>query len=556
MTCADTDFDLIEQPWIWVIDREGRAQELSLRETFAQASVLGALTGELPTQSFAILRVLLAIARRAVRDQPGKAVEVWEELWSDDSGERLRGMVDSYLKQHADRFRLFDSQVPFMQVAELRSSRDAVSSLDKLIADVPNGEKYFTTRAGAEVDRIDFAEAARWLVHAHAFDSSGIKTGAVGDGRVKNGKGYPIGVGWAGALGGVFLEGETLRETLLLNLVLLNENGEQFPESDRPVWEREPDGPEQRLTVRCPDTGEILTRPLGPADLCTWQSRRIRLVRNNSHVTGVVLCNGDALEPFNQHLIEPMTGWRYSEAQSKKAGTPRHYPTTHHPDRSLWRGLASLLGEIANPAPKEGRAIAPGVVEWARSLIDADVLDPTHPLRLHAIGMDYISNQSVVGEIVDDTVGFQAAMLASDPQLRVCALNAVRTAEDAVTALAGLAGNLALAAGGEPDGARSRARERGYFALDVPYRRWLADLTPHEKGYSAETSEWHTTVRAIVERLGADLVDAAGPAAWVGREVNNKYLDSGRAAIWFQARLREVLAAAHPRNPPQGGTPA
>ncbi|MGV7400563.1 type I-E CRISPR-associated protein Cse1/CasA, partial [Mycobacterium kansasii] len=86
---------------------------------------------------------------------------------------------------------LFDPVAPFFQVAGLRTAKDDVFSLDRIVADVPNGEPLFTTRSGADLARMAPAEAARWLVHAHAFDPSGIKSGALGDDTVKGGKGYP-----------------------------------------------------------------------------------------------------------------------------------------------------------------------------------------------------------------------------------------------------------------------------------------------------------------------------------------------------------------------------
>ena len=72
-------------------------------------------------------------------------------------------------------------------------------------------------RAG--ISSISVAEAAQMVVHVMAYDYSGIKSGAVGDPRVKGGKGYPTGIGWAGWLGGTLLKGANLKETLLLNYV-------------------------------------------------------------------------------------------------------------------------------------------------------------------------------------------------------------------------------------------------------------------------------------------------------------------------------------------------
>ena len=122
-------------------------------------------------------------------------------------------------------------------------------------------------RAGNARDSLSYGEAARWLVYAQAYDYSGIKSGAVGDSRVKGGKGYPIGTGWTGMTGGVLVVGENLLDTLILNTCSSALTNSQ----DRPVWERQPDGPDTREKV-----GEN-AYPQGPSDLLTWQSRRIRL---------------------------------------------------------------------------------------------------------------------------------------------------------------------------------------------------------------------------------------------------------------------------------------
>lgn len=540
---ADDDFELLDQPWISALDLDGRQRQESLRTVFACAHELSTLTGELPTQAFAVLRVLLAVLRRSIADRRGTSAQVWAGLWEQQT--LPTDDIEAYLSRHAARFRLFDPHAPFFQVADLQADNGKTSSLDRIIADVPNGEKYFTTRSGAAVERIEFAEAARWLIHAQAFDASGIKSGAVGDPRVKGGKGYPIGLGWTGNLGGVFLEGSTLRETLLLNLALRDVNGERFAADDLPAWERPPD----RAAV------DGNRQPTGPADLCTWQSRRIRLVHDESHVTGVILCNGDALEPFNRHLIEPMTAWRFSATQTKKAGQTRHYPLAHNPDKALWRGLRSLIEQVAVATDVEDRAIAPGLLEWVSYLLEEEVLAPTHQLRLHAVGMEYVSNQSVVGDIVDDTIGFRAALLAADPALRYVAIQAAQTAEDAVIALGALAGNLAVAAGGESDAAKGRARESGYFALESPYRRWLADLRA-DADLTEYGERWERAVRAVIETAGRSLVDSAGSPAWVGREVNGSYLDASLADIWFRARLKKLLPAAYSDGADQKGNAA
>jgi hypothetical protein len=168
---------------------------------------------------------------------------------------------------------------------------------------------------------IGFAEAARWLVHCHAFDASGIKSGAKGDDRVKGARGYPIGPGCCGRYGGVYASGENLRETLLLNLIATETEYVRFKDEDRPVWEREP---QTAAIERRPghDDEWPSGRPLGPLDLYTWQSRRVRFHFDEDGVTGALVCQGDKMHAANMQLVEPFTAWRRSPAQEKKLKQP------------------------------------------------------------------------------------------------------------------------------------------------------------------------------------------------------------------------------------------
>lgn len=243
MSEDDVSYSLIDRPWITVRRHGGGTDELSIMDTFRRAHELEGLGGEVPTQSFAIARLLLAILHSAV-DGP-RDVEHWEQLWQDAVLPVDR--IEQYLSDHRARFDLFHPVTPFFQVADLRTGKGEVSELNKLIADVPNGYPFFTTRLGP-IQSLPAAEAARWLVHCHAFDPSGIKSGALGDNRVKGGKGYPIGVGWSGLLGGVLPEGNTLRETLLLNLIA--DSDERWM-GDAPAWSGN----------RCPPPDRTARRP-------------------------------------------------------------------------------------------------------------------------------------------------------------------------------------------------------------------------------------------------------------------------------------------------------
>lgn len=533
-------FDLTTEPWIRVRTRDGALDEVSLREVFARAHEIIAITGELSTQDVAILRLLLAILRRAHSDEHG--TDAWGVLWRRGSFDPEP--ISRYLDRLADRFDLLHPLAPFYQVAGLATPKGAMTELARLIADVPPGHPYFTTRTGSALDSMSFAEAARWLVHCQAFDPSGIKSGAVGDDRVKGGKGYPIGVAWCGWLGLVIVEGSTLFETLLLNLPIGRRDSN--PATDLPVWER----PAQGAAIEA--RHEV---PAGPADLLTWQSRRIRIGHDGTHATAVLIANGDALHPRNRFGEEFMTSWRLSEAQMKSLGTNEQVfmPRGHPPDRAVWRGLAGLLAE--GQAAGTGR---PGRwLDWLGELREDEVLPEDALVRLRAVAMQYGSNNSVTDDIGDDVLPLSVAVLVSR-QLRTLAVDAVRDVDHAVAALGAFAAELAEAAGASGDtlsDSRSLAREVGYASVDQPYRSWLRTVEPGID-HDAARIEWQRRVRAVIGNLAGELVRDASPAAWVGREVERGsgtvYLDASVAESKFYRDLRKALGAAL-MEPAEGG---
>ncbi|MCX4675659.1 type I-E CRISPR-associated protein Cse1/CasA [Streptomyces sp. NBC_01433] len=557
-------FDLVSRPWLPVQREDGTTVELSLLDVFAQADKVRRLVGDLPTQELALLRLLLAILYDALDEARGGStgapaeLEDWEEL---RAAKDPFGVVAGYLDRHRDRFDLLHAERPFFQVAGLHTAKNEVASLNRIVADVPNGEAFFSMRRPG-VDRLGLAEAARWLVHTHAYDSSGIKSGMEGDARVKGGKVYPQGVGWAGGLGGVFAEGATLRETLLLNLIPTDEGIlTSDRKADLPVWRREtPPG------AGVLEADPSVPRPAGPRDLYTWQSRRLLLHTEGDDVTGVVLGYGDPLAPANRWKAEPMTGWRRSQAQEKKLGRPLIYlPRQHDPNRAAWRGLASLLRAQKSDSDTTGRgtdhSLPSGVVKWLSLLTNEDVLPKQSLIRTRLIGAVYGTQQSVVDEVVDDGVTLPVVLLHQDrPLYGAAAVAAVADAERAVAALGHLAGNLARAAGSEPGPPTDTARDLGFGALDGPYRGWLAGLGEAEDPDAARAA-WQATARRVVLNLGRELLDSAGRAAAEGRvvelpQVGKRWVDSSRADLWFRTRINKVLPKPPPDSPDSPDSPA
>lgn len=520
------DFDLIERPWIRVRTLAGHVEERSLRETLAGASGLRSLAGEIPTQDGAVLRLLLAVILGATRPRfprsEGECLDLFEEWW--ECGSLPMAVLDPYLERVRCRFDLLHPSAPFFQVAGLTTETGKATGLGKLIGDLPPNLPFFTTRGGSEVTSLSLAEAARWLVHCQAYDPSGIKTGALGDERVKGGKGYPFGYpAWAGNLGLVTAEGNNLFETLLFNVPW-----RQSGPDDVPVWERDPIGP----------GADHLHTPHGPADLFTWPSRRLRLFVLDGRVREVQISNGDKLGPQNLHPFESMSAWRHSKAQSKAGGAVQ-MPVTHDPAKRIWQGLGVLLqrpaGRDSMPAP---------VVEWLDKLKNSGILPQGRVVDLRITGLEYGTQNAVIAGAVDDRLAVSVAAL-TDPILVQAAVDAAAQAKQGVDALANLAGNLDRAAGGDGN-ARERTFELGYALLDGPFRTWVRTLVEPES-VADYRENWAAMALLVLRRAGDDLVAEAGPAAWVGRRLSRlgtdkpQLLDAGLALLWYRATLTKAF---------------
>lgn len=536
---GETGFSLVDEAWIPVLDAAGQHREVSLLGLFEQAGEIRMLACELPTQTFAILRLALAILHRATDGPPGEPA--WQRLWR--SPGLPTGDIADYLGHHRDRLDLLHPTQPFYQVADLRPAGDRTFELEKLIADVPNGMPFLTNRAGPGMDAITPAEAARWLVHCQAYDPSGIKTGAVGDPRVKGGKRYPMSVGPLGSLGGIHLEGTDLRETLLLNLVPVAPGWQPDDERDKPAWERPP------LTEV--EESVVCRGPYGLLGLYTWQARRVRLFGDRDGITGAMISYGDPLDLQDRHLLEPMSVWgRSGPREQKEKRVPIYLPRPHDPTRSLWRGLQTLLPPPMPTGGEPPQRLSPLVVQWLARLTRNRVIDERFQVRPRATSVAYGTQQAVIDEVFGDSLTMNVLLLVEDSPLRTTAVDAAADAEAAVRVLRTLAANLVRAAGGTADssGEGDRAAERGYALLDRAFRDWLSRLGP-DSDPVAERVSWQRLVRRAIARVGADLVAAAGPTAWIGRTVKDRsgrdvYYSSPQAEAWFRAGLSKALPMA------------
>lgn len=533
-------FNLLDEPWLPVVIGNAAGEDVSLTELFRMAARIDRIGAEVGTMNVALLRLLLAILHRALREiTPDSADEsrmTVEELRSRWDEAQLPVVLD-YLEYHRERFYLFHPATPFYQVADLASPKGEVSELSRLVAERP---PYLGTRSSRGLRLISAADAARWLVHVQAYDVAGIKTGVIGHPRAKGGKVYPEGVGWCGQLGSLHLVGRTLLDTLLLNLWAAVSPTE-LRDHDLPPWER------PSTTVH--QSPDLASRPYGPVDLYTWQPRRVRLAGDENGVTGVVLTYGDRFimqeRQWVRH-IEPLTAWRYSKPQSAKFHADIFMPRGHDPAAHLWVGMAPLIQPGAERATADGRPA--GIIEHASTLRGSPLL-PDGIVHLHATGVSYGSNNSVFDDFFDDTLDLPSVLLDPDQRgPRLVAIAAVSAARKGASAVWKLADNLARAAGASGDsvnGARQEAEALAYSRLDPLYRDWLlTELMQWEHDPQVAEAHWHSRASVELYRLGEDLVHQVSSTAWRGFDANGPRADVGQIFVWFQ----RGLATAFPKQ--------
>ena len=236
-------FNLVDEAWILARLKSGEVVELSLRDYFKRVYEIDRIQSDNPLTDTAIFGVVLVIFARAsfladsIDTSNGPAQ--WIRQMREPDANNLAAVL-GYLEIFKDRFWLVGGERPFMQVHDLHTAKGDTKPVSRLVLD--SESEYFSQRAEVALKSLSFAEAARYLVTLHAYDYSGIKSGAVGDPRVKGGKGYPLGVGWYGATGKVIVHGANMMETLLYSLDYEQLTDKESFEQDVPVWERaEPD---------------------------------------------------------------------------------------------------------------------------------------------------------------------------------------------------------------------------------------------------------------------------------------------------------------------------
>lgn len=558
--CLRPSFNLVREPWIPVVMLDGSHDELSLRELFKKAQDIREVVGDIPQQVLPILRLCEAILYRAYgRTEDGEPLDltepemlqVWKAVWG--AGSFADGYIDEYLDDFEARFDLF-GPAPFMQVPDLAfvSKDKEYDPIEEILADVPKSGKFlFSMRSRDAPACISFPEAARWLLFFQAYDCAGIKTPVVGNTHVNKGKVYaPKGLpatGWLGCIGGTYLEGANLFQTLLYNWVLFQDSRQPLfgNQKDLPSWEKSAASHDYRVR-----------KPAGPAELYSLQSRRVRLVphKDGKFVVGIISCYGDIPRPTETVATEQMTPWRKSVAQQKALGTTYvpWMPRVHDCSKALWRGLEAVLsrGEVS-----EGD-FRPGVVRWYDTLRAKGGVDLPAGVTVHAQGVEYGSQSSVMTKAMDDRVDLGTALLRGDSPAVTHIFEIISSTDKAIYQLVVLVRSVEHSQGDmsrdkDPQAQRvaDDVRERAYSELDGVFRSRIAN-------FSAEVSvvdycnAWYSDIHRILLTIARSYLNESGNSVFQRRPAGC----IAEAVSKFRWQLNKILGPIGIERRNEGGT--
>lgn len=198
-------FNLLDEPWISVIvDENGHNKLVSITDVFNHASEYKALAGDMKTQDFALLRILLAVLHTVFSryDIHGNSREfdsgdddeyyfnketmnIWREVWN---SKKFPDAVFKYLEQWHDRFYLFDDKYPFLQVLKQdidskklggkSPSEISGKNINRLISESNNKIAVFSPKDNVDNNKSSLTEAqlARWIIVLQSYVGLADKT--------------------------------------------------------------------------------------------------------------------------------------------------------------------------------------------------------------------------------------------------------------------------------------------------------------------------------------------------------------------------------------------
>lgn len=533
----EIEFNLIDEPWIRVMDSNCNVSEVSLKDAILNAHNYKSLSGELPTQDIAVMRLMLAVLHTVysradengnespLEDDEDESLDRWQALWK--KGHFSEKAIGDYFETWHERFWLFHPERPFAQVAGLNIGTDYdAPKLNGEISESSNKVRFFSMYSENEKSSLTYPQATRWLLYLNAYDDTSSKP--TKEGKAKAGGSLPSpGVGWLGKLGLIYITGNNLFETLMLNLIMVNEDIVQ--ESQNPLWEQEKVSDAERTEIALPSD---------LAALYTLQSRRIFLIRKDNKVASYKLLGGDFFEKENA-FFEPMTVWNLPK-KNGSAFTPKR----HDSSKQMWREFSVLFGE------KGGKQA--GVLRWFKNFLQGKNLIPrSYLLKTSITAVEYGDKDFFVKNVYSDSLTMHSELLSElGANWRAKIETEIDRCGKLANIIAFLAQNLYIASGGSNSKKDKHFNEipnvvksQLYYRFDMPFRAWLRSIDPQiydEKQKYDKQLEWQSTARRITEMYAQELVSETAETAITGHKEGDILYSSPKAMIIFKSQIKKI----------------
>lgn len=321
-------YNLLEKPWIPVLQTNGHIRDVGLREFLERAHELREVAHDSPLFVASMLAISTALLQRVWRGESfDERDEEWTRLWR--QGRFDDDFFAAYFARWNERFDLFHPRFPFYQTAGMEVEGES-DSLFRLALEENNAGMF------ANQDNPDWVNpppslAAQLLVTIQNF--------SVGLGRTSNAK-----VGSeiletpyfaSGPLMGgltIWPSGATWFETLLLNLV-----PHELNPDDKPCWEW--DVPHE-LRDKQIGKGREMQPVRGICDLLTVQSRLIRLLPieldGQVVVPSAYFTQGRSLPKTTSPTLHPFKLYQ----PSKETGLA---PLPLSENKAIWRNSSAIF---------------------------------------------------------------------------------------------------------------------------------------------------------------------------------------------------------------------
>lgn len=312
--------------------------------------------------------------------------------------------------------------------------------------------------------------------------------------------------GWLYDIGGIYMAGEDLFETLWMNTMLYHiEDDVRYtitPQS--PCWE---EIPSERLQA-------ILEgRPLkNLASLYTLWSRAAYISPAWAADKDVSVEAVKLTEIIHENaFLEPMTLWSYNKTGEHKN---KFMPRAHKPMQALWRSFGLLIPERGNVEAKR-----PGIMVYYHRI--AKFMD--NPMvKLHAVSMLSDGNATSWMPIdeISDMLSLNEIILTDDKDNgwsgRV--RNIVAETKNIVEgSYKKFLGEIAKRRGIKSDVFAAAYQATLYEKIDHPFREWLWRIQPDEDK-AAKESLWKKELYGIALREAEQLMKHLTPRDYKGEE--------------------------------------